>query len=136
MRELLRDKAFAEIVGLDVSHRALEIASRKLRLEDLPRMQKERIRLIHGSLTYRDKRLAGYDAAPVAAIWLAWMRRRKKVDMGSLSTALIGLSVASCLPDKRIEFTISYRPIPHRARFHTEIRLHRGFLGFRRAWAA
>jgi 3' terminal RNA ribose 2'-O-methyltransferase Hen1 len=68
LRELLRDKAFAEIVGMDVSHRALEIASQKLRLEDLPRMQKERIRLIHGSLTYRDKRLAGYDAATVIEV--------------------------------------------------------------------
>ena len=31
-------------------------------------MQKERIRLIHGSLTYRDKRLAGYDAATVVEV--------------------------------------------------------------------
>jgi 3' terminal RNA ribose 2'-O-methyltransferase Hen1 len=68
LRELLKDKSFAEIVGMDVSHRALEIASRKLRLEDLPTMQKERIRLIHGSLTYRDKRLAGYDAATVVEV--------------------------------------------------------------------
>ena len=68
LRELLKDKAFAEILGMDVSHRALEIASRKLRLEDLATMQKERIRLIHGSLTYRDKRLAGYDAATVVEV--------------------------------------------------------------------
>lgn len=68
LRELLKDKAFGEIVGLDVSYRALEIASQKLRLEDLPRMQKDRIRLIHGSLTYRDKRLAGYDAATVVEV--------------------------------------------------------------------
>jgi len=68
LRELLKDKAFAEIVGMDVSHRALEVASQKLRLEDLPTMQKERIRLIHGSLTYRDNRLAGYDAATVVEV--------------------------------------------------------------------
>lgn len=68
LRELLKDKTFSEIVGLDVSHRALEIASQKLRYEDLPRIQKERIRLIHGSLTYRDKRLAGYDAATVVEV--------------------------------------------------------------------
>jgi 3' terminal RNA ribose 2'-O-methyltransferase Hen1 len=66
--ELLKNKAFAEILGMDVSHRALEIASRKLRLEDLPTMQKERIRLIHGSLTYRDKRLDGYDAATAVEV--------------------------------------------------------------------
>jgi len=68
LRELLNGKEFAEIVGLDVSHRALKIASQRLRLEDLPRMQKDRIRLIHGSLTYRDKRLAGYDAATVVEV--------------------------------------------------------------------
>ena len=68
LREVLKDKCFAEIVGMDVSHRALGIASRRLRLEDLPTMQKERIRLIHGSLTYRDKRLAGYDAATVVEV--------------------------------------------------------------------
>ncbi|HKN60086.1 MAG TPA: 3' terminal RNA ribose 2'-O-methyltransferase Hen1 [Candidatus Acidoferrales bacterium] len=68
LRELLKDKAFAEIVGMDVSHRALEIASQRLRLENLPTMQKERIRLIHGSLTYRDQRLAGYDAATVVEV--------------------------------------------------------------------
>lgn len=68
LRELLKDKAFAEIVGMDVSHRALEIASQKLRLENLPTMQKDRIRLIHGSLTYRDQRLAGYDAATVVEV--------------------------------------------------------------------
>lgn len=68
LRELLKDKTFVEIVGLDVSHRALEVASQKLRFEDLPRMQKDRIRLIHGSLTYRDNRLAGYDAATVVEV--------------------------------------------------------------------
>src|SRR5882724_4391261 len=51
LRKLLKDQAFAEMVGMDVSHRALEIASQKLRLEDLPGIQKDRIRLIHGSLS-------------------------------------------------------------------------------------
>lgn len=68
LRELLREKSFAEILGMDVSHRVLEIASRRLRLEDLPSMQKDRIRLIHGSLMYRDKRLTGYDAAAVIEV--------------------------------------------------------------------
>ena len=50
LRELLKDKTFAEIVGLDVSHRVLEIAAQRLHLDNLPTMQKERIRLLHGSL--------------------------------------------------------------------------------------
>jgi len=60
LRELLRNKEFAEIVGLDVSHRALEIASQKLRLEDLPRMQKDRIRLIHGYCTKPIRLTSGF----------------------------------------------------------------------------
>lgn len=68
LRELLKDKQFSKIVGMDVSHRALEAAARRLRLENLPAMQRERIQLIHGSLTYRDKRLEGYDAATVVEV--------------------------------------------------------------------
>jgi hypothetical protein len=51
-----------------VSHRALEIAQRRLHLEKLPEAQKARIKLIQGSLTYRDKRLYGYDAAAVIEV--------------------------------------------------------------------
>jgi 3' terminal RNA ribose 2'-O-methyltransferase Hen1 len=46
-----------------VSHRALEIAARRLRLERLGERQRERVRLVQSSLTYRDERIAGFDAA-------------------------------------------------------------------------
>lgn len=65
---LLADRSFSQIVGLDVSHRALEVATERLHLEHLPPMQRERIHLIHGALTYRDERLAGYDAAAVVEV--------------------------------------------------------------------
>jgi 3' terminal RNA ribose 2'-O-methyltransferase Hen1 len=47
---------------MDVSHRALENAGKKLRLDRMPERQRQRIELIQGSLVYRDARLAGYDA--------------------------------------------------------------------------
>jgi len=65
---LLANKTFEHILGLDVSYRALELASNRLHLERLPAKQKERITLIHGALTYRDKRLEGYDAAAVVEV--------------------------------------------------------------------
>lgn len=68
LRLLLADKSFEEIVGMDVSHRALEIAQERLNLDRLPARQRERIRLIQGSLTYRDRRLAGFDAATVVEV--------------------------------------------------------------------
>jgi 3' terminal RNA ribose 2'-O-methyltransferase Hen1 len=63
LRELLKEKSIERIVGLDVSYRALEMAERRLRLEEMPPKRRERIALMQGSLTYRDARLAGFDAA-------------------------------------------------------------------------
>src|SRR6185437_13475955 len=68
LRALLEDRSFDEIVGLDVSHRALQIANERLKIDRLPTRQRERLKLIQGSLMYRDSRLAGYDAATVVEV--------------------------------------------------------------------
>ncbi len=65
---LLKEKQFTEIIGMDVSHRALEIAHDRLHYDRLPPIQKERLRFLHGSLIYRDQRLAGFDAAAVVEV--------------------------------------------------------------------
>jgi 3' terminal RNA ribose 2'-O-methyltransferase Hen1 len=68
LRELLADSSFERIVGLDVSYRGLERARARLTLDRLPPRQVERITLLHGALTYRDRRLAGFDAAAVVEV--------------------------------------------------------------------
>jgi 3' terminal RNA ribose 2'-O-methyltransferase Hen1 len=68
LRVLLEDRAFEEIAGVDVSHRSLQMAQDRLRLERMPERQRARLKLIHGSLMYRDKRLAGFDAAAVVEV--------------------------------------------------------------------
>jgi 3' terminal RNA ribose 2'-O-methyltransferase Hen1 len=68
IRELLKDKQFEEIIGMDVSYRSLEVAAERLHLDTLPPKQKERIKLIQGSLMYRDKRLSGFDGAAVVEV--------------------------------------------------------------------
>jgi 3' terminal RNA ribose 2'-O-methyltransferase Hen1 len=68
LRALLDDNQFEEILGMDVSHRTLEVASDRLHLDKLPPRQRQRIRLLHGSLMYRDTRLKGYDAACVVEV--------------------------------------------------------------------
>jgi len=68
LRGLLREKQFHEIVGMDVAFRSLEIARDKLRLDRMPPYQAQRIKLIQGSLTYRDDRLNGFDAAAVVEV--------------------------------------------------------------------
>ncbi len=68
IRALMRDPSFTEIAGLDVSHRMLEIAADKMRYDQLSARQRERIKLLHGSLMYRDARIEGYDAAAVVEV--------------------------------------------------------------------
>jgi 3' terminal RNA ribose 2'-O-methyltransferase Hen1 len=62
-RDLLRDTSIDHVVATDVSARALQLASRHLNLERMPDKQRERLTIFQSSLTYRDDRLAGLDAA-------------------------------------------------------------------------
>jgi len=68
LRMLLDDKQFTRIVGMDVSYRALDLASDRLRLDRMSDGRRARISLLHGSLTYRDARLAGFDAGAVVEV--------------------------------------------------------------------
>lgn len=65
---LLKEPTFEVIAGVDVSHRALEIAASRLRLERLAPRQRDRVQLFQTALTYRDRRLSGFDAAAVVEV--------------------------------------------------------------------
>ncbi len=62
LRALVPDPAIRRVLGVDVSHRALELAGRRLHLDRMPDSQRGRLELLQSSATYRDDRLAGYDA--------------------------------------------------------------------------
>ena len=62
---LVKERQFTDIAGVDVSYIALERANEKLKLEHAGDSMRERIQLFQGSLTYKDSRFAGYDAACV-----------------------------------------------------------------------
>ncbi|PTH89456.1 3' terminal RNA ribose 2'-O-methyltransferase Hen1 [Streptomyces sp. A244] len=68
VQTLLKDPAFTEIVGVDVSMRALTIASRRLKLDRMGERQASRVQLFQGSLAYTDVRLKGYDAAVLSEV--------------------------------------------------------------------
>ncbi|MBQ1000116.1 3' terminal RNA ribose 2'-O-methyltransferase Hen1 [Streptomyces sp. RK62] len=68
VQALLKDPAFTEIVGLDVSVRALTIAGRRLKLDRMGERQAARVKLLQGSLAYTDSRLKGYDAAVLSEV--------------------------------------------------------------------
>ncbi|MEU4794762.1 3' terminal RNA ribose 2'-O-methyltransferase Hen1 [Streptomyces sp. NPDC023327] len=68
VQALLKDARFTEIVGVDVSMRALTLASRRLKLDCLGERQAQRVQLLQGSLAYTDSRLKGYDAAVLCEV--------------------------------------------------------------------
>lgn len=68
LRQLLADRQFTKILGVDIAIRSLEIAARRLKFDWMPPMQRERIELHHGALTYRDEKLAGFDAAAIVEV--------------------------------------------------------------------
>lgn len=62
--KLLRsERQLTEIVGVDVAARTLDYAAKNLRLDALPDREKARLKLLQGSLVYRDERFSGFDVA-------------------------------------------------------------------------
>jgi len=68
LRLLMNEKQFDQIIGMDVSYRSLEIARDRLKLDKLPPKQAERVQLFQGSLTYKDKRIEGIQAAALVEV--------------------------------------------------------------------
>jgi 3' terminal RNA ribose 2'-O-methyltransferase Hen1 len=68
LRALMDQPQFERVVGADISHRALETAHARLRLERLAPRQRDRVELFQTALTYRDRRLEGFDAAAVVEV--------------------------------------------------------------------
>jgi 3' terminal RNA ribose 2'-O-methyltransferase Hen1 len=68
LSRLAREPWPEQIVGIDASVVALERASKRLRLNELGGPPQDRIKLLHGALTYRDRRIAGMDAATLIEV--------------------------------------------------------------------
>jgi 3' terminal RNA ribose 2'-O-methyltransferase Hen1 len=68
IRQLIKQKQFSNIAGMDVSYNELLKAKERLHFDEMSPKQKERIKLFQGSLTYKDQRLGGFDAAAVVEV--------------------------------------------------------------------
>lgn len=68
VQRLLRDTKAERILGVDVSHRALALAARRLHLDTMAPRQRQRVELVQGALTYRDRRTQGFDVATVVEV--------------------------------------------------------------------
>jgi 3' terminal RNA ribose 2'-O-methyltransferase Hen1 len=67
LRRLLAG-GYEKVLGVDVSVRALEGAARRLDLDSMHDAERARIELLQSALTYRDRRLAGFDAAALVEV--------------------------------------------------------------------
>ena len=68
LRLLLKEKQFEKIIGMDVSYQALEVAKKRLYLENMAPRMRARIDLIQGALNYKDGRIANFDAAALVEV--------------------------------------------------------------------
>lgn len=65
---LARDRRISRLIGVDASARDLERAARRLKLDQPGGPPEGRITLLHGALTYRDRRWAEADAAALVEV--------------------------------------------------------------------
>ena len=68
LQRLVRERWVESLVGVDAAARDLERASRRLKLDVANGPREGRVRLLHGSLTYRDARWEGCDAAALVEV--------------------------------------------------------------------
>lgn len=132
LKAVLRDQAFEEVVGVDVSHRALEVAAERLRLEEMPQRQKDRIRLFHGSLTYRDRRLEGFEAAALIEV----IEHQDSARLAALERVLFEFArrTAVVVTTPNAEYNVKFESLPAGKFRHKDHRFEWTRTQFR-AWA-
>lgn len=86
MARLLKDTNASRVVGVDVSHRVLESAAKRLNFDTMTPRQRDRVELLHGSLIYRDRRLEGFDVAAVVEV----IEHLEPTRLASLELAVFG----------------------------------------------
>ncbi|MFI6867534.1 3' terminal RNA ribose 2'-O-methyltransferase Hen1 [Nocardia sp. NPDC050406] len=108
LRQLVAEREFTEIVGVDVAMRSLHIAKR--RLARLPEWQARRVSLRQGALTYSDASLRGYDAAVLMEV----IEHVDASRLGALERAVFGSaapgSVIVTTPNS--EYNVLYETLP------------------------
>ena len=68
LKLLLKEGQFKKIAGMDVSFGELQKAKENLYLDQASPAMRERIKIFQGSVTYKDERLKGFDAAVLVEV--------------------------------------------------------------------
>lgn len=113
---LLAEPSFTRVVGADVSFRALQVAARRLRTDRMPERVAARLDLFQTALTYRDPRLAGFDAAVLMEV----VEHLDPPRLPALESAVLGAArpglVVVTTPNA--EYNVHYGLDPGRLRHH------------------
>lgn len=132
LERLLEDGQFAEVVGVDVSHWALQKAARWMRLERMPEARRKRVRLMQDALTYRDDRLSGYDAAALVEV----IEHLDAPRLAALERAVFEFARPGCvvITTPNTEYNVRFETLPAGKLRHRDHRFEWTREGFR-AWA-
>jgi 3' terminal RNA ribose 2'-O-methyltransferase Hen1 len=68
LQRLVKERWVERLIGLDAAARDLEWAAKRLKLHEPGGPPEDRVTLLHGSLTYRDRRWADVDAAVLVEV--------------------------------------------------------------------
>lgn len=120
LRTLLAEPAFTEIVGVDVAARALKITASRLRLDRLAERQLARISLLHGSVTYADSRLSGYDAIVLSEV----VEHVDPPRLPALAAAVFGTArpATVLMTTPNAEYNVRWETLPAGERRHPDHR--------------
>ena len=120
LAELLPDRSDVELIGTDVSMRALQIAADKLKLERITDKQRERVQLLQSSLTYRDNRLADLDAAVLVEV----VEHLDPPRFAALERAVFGEAKPDTVivTTPNIEYNVRFESLAHGAFRHKDHR--------------
>lgn len=111
LRVLFPDRSITELVGVDVSIRALHYAERALDLERQPSALAARVTLKQGSLTYVDPTLKGYDAAVLMEV----IEHVDPPRLAALEYAVFGAARprAVLVSTPNVEYNVRYESLEH-----------------------
>jgi 3' terminal RNA ribose 2'-O-methyltransferase Hen1 len=107
---LLKERSISRLVGLDVSMKSLEYATERLNLDRLPSAIRSKIELLHGALTYRDKRLSNFDVATVIEV----IEHLDKGRLNAFERVLFEFAkpTAVIITTPNIEFNVKFKTLP------------------------
>jgi 3' terminal RNA ribose 2'-O-methyltransferase Hen1 len=131
-KALLAEPQVTQVVAVDVSARALQLAARNLNLDRMPDPQRARLKIFQSALTYRDDRLAGLDAAVLMEV----IEHVDPERLPALERTVFGFAAPATvlITTPNVEYNPHFATLPEGAKRHPDHRFEWTRTQFR-GWA-